>query len=86
MDRYLVIVPHTPKDCLRAIKHVEAVGMITHFDWGCKDGDHTGYVVLEADDKNQAQMVVPSFQRPQSHVIKLTKFSPDDVKAMHDKK
>ena len=83
MDRYIIILPHTVEDCMKAIKQVEAIGAITHFDWGCKDGDHTGYIILESENKTQALMVVPSIQRAKARAIKLTKFSPEDVRAMH---
>ena len=84
MDRYLVILPHTVEECKKAVKQVEAIGAITHFDWGCMDGDHTGYVTLEADSKQEALMVVPTIERRQARVIKLTKFSPEQVKSMHE--
>lgn len=86
MDRYIVILPHTAEDCMKALKQIEAVGTITHFDWACKDGEHTGYVILEADSKAEAIMVVPTIQRPKAHVVKLTKFTPEDVRAMHETK
>ncbi len=83
MEKYIVILPHTEGDCVKALKQIESIGSITHFDWGCKDGDHTGYVCLEADSKEQAMMVVPTIERKQARVIKLNKFSPDDVRKMH---
>jgi hypothetical protein len=84
MDRYLIILPHTDEECVRALKQVEAIGMITHFDWGCKDNDHTGYVCLEAESRNEALLSVPSADRPRARVIKMNKFSPEDVRAMHE--
>lgn len=83
MDRYLVSITHTIEDCIRALKTIEAVGMITHFDWGCKDGDHTGWVIIEAESKSQAMMVVPALLREKAHAVKLVKFSPEDVRSMH---
>ena len=83
MDRYLIILPHTIEDCMMALKQIEAIGMITHFDWGCKDNDHTGYVCLEADSKSEALLSVPSSVRAKARIIKMTKFSPEDVRAMH---
>lgn len=85
MDRFLVISPHTKGDCVKALKEIHAVGYITHFDWGCMDGDHTGWLVLEAENAQQALMVVPTVQRQNAKVIKLVKFSPQDVEAMHAK-
>lgn len=83
MDRYLVISPHTDKDCSEALKQLLYVGYITHFDWGCKDGEHTGWAIIEASSANEAKMVVPPTQRSTTRVIRLTKFSPSDIQQMH---
>ena len=83
MDKYMVILPHTPEECQKAIKQIEAIGAITHFDWGCMDGDHTGYVCIEADSKQEAMLVVPTIERKQARIIKLTRFSPEQVRSMH---
>ena len=83
MKRFLVISHHTGGDCVRALKEVLAIGYLIHFDWGCKDGVHTGWAVLEAEDKTQALLSVPTFLREQAHVVQLTKFQPDKVEAMH---
>ena len=84
MDRYIVVSKHTDMDCVKALKAVESIGYITHFEWGCKDGDHTGYVIIEADSHDEAKMVVPSYERPNATVVKLNKFSVDDVRQMKD--
>ena len=85
MDRFLVISPHTAGDCAKALKEIHAVGYITHFDWGCMDGDHTGWVTLEAESAQQALMVVPAMQRNNAKAIKLVKFTPQDIESMHVK-
>lgn len=83
MDRFIVISPHTVEDCKQALKEVHAAGYITHFDWGCKGGDHTGWAVLEAENSDQALLVVPALQRHKARAVKLVKFSPSDVVNMH---
>lgn len=85
MDRYLIISPHTAGDCVKALKQVEAAGYITHFEWGCKDGEHTGWIILEAENAKEAIMVVPTSQRPTAKAIRLIKFSPEEVRSMHSK-
>jgi hypothetical protein len=85
VDRFLVISPHTAGECVNALKEIHAVGYITHFDWGCLDGDHTGWVVLEAENAKQALMVVPTMQRQHAKAVKLVKFTPQDIEAMHVK-
>ena len=83
MDRFLIISPHTAENCAQALQEVSAAGYITHFDWGCADGDHTGWLILEASNAKEALLVVPSLQRKSARVVKLVKFSPSDVEKMH---
>ena len=85
MDRYLIVSPHVPEECLKAINEVLFMGHITHFDWGCKDSDHTGWAIVEAENHTHALMSVPSFLRHKARAVKLTKFAPEDVRAMHQK-
>ena len=80
MDRYLVESPHAAEDCTRVLEQVVAMGYLTHFDWGCMDGDHTGWVIIEAESAEQARMVVPAFVRKQARVVRLTKFNISDLK------
>jgi hypothetical protein len=83
MDRFLVVSPHTAKDCSEALKQLLYTGYITHFDWGCMDGEHTGWAIIEAENAKEATMVVPPVQRIHAKAIKLNKFSPADIKSMH---
>jgi hypothetical protein len=83
MKRFLVISNHTGEDCVRALKEALAIGYLTHFDWGCKDGVHTGWATLEAEDKAEAMLSVPTFLRGSAQVVRLTKFQPEKVLAMH---
>lgn len=83
MDRYIVILPHTAEECVRALKQIEAIGAITHFDFGCKDSEHTGFAVIEAESHAHARMVVPSIMREKARVIKLCHFTPEEVRDFH---
>ncbi len=83
MPTFLIESPHTTEECARAIKHILATGYITHFQWACLDGEHTGYLIIEAKDKSEALMLVPSFVRNKARVLELTQFTPEQVKAMH---
>ncbi len=83
MKRFLVISNHTAADCNLALKEVHAIGYLTHFDWGCKDGVHTGWAVLDAENKAEAMMSVPTFLRTQAQVVGITKFRPEKIEALH---
>lgn len=83
MDRYMIISNHTDKGCTTALKAIEAAGFITHFDWGCKDGVHTGWAIVEADSAQEALMVVPSAERRQAQAVHLVKFGPFGPEEAH---
>jgi len=83
MKRFLVIAPHTKEGCAKTIQQIEAAGYITHFDWGCKDGEHCGWAIIEAENPKQALLVVPSSHRPQARAIMLTKFGTSDIGHAH---
>ena len=83
MKRFLVISHHNAADCVMALKQVQAIGYLTHFDWGCKDGVHTGWAILEAETKDEAMLSVPTFLRNQAQVVRLAKFRAEQVEQMH---
>jgi len=85
MDRYLVISHHAAPECILALKEVLAIGYLTHFQWGCKDGVHTGWATIDADTKEQAMLSVPVFLRNKAQIVRLAEFRPEQVEKMHDK-
>ena len=85
MKSFLVESPHTKEACVKAFQYVEAAGYLTHFHWGCKAGDHTGYAILDAENQAEVMMVVPTFGRPKAKIVELTQFTLEDLKAMHGK-
>ena len=87
MDKYLIRSPHTPEDCLRALDEIVEKGANTlgKYDWGCMAGDHTGYAVVEAGSEGEAAGVIPAFLRGKARVVKLNKFTPEQIREFHKK-
>ncbi len=83
MERYIVVSPHKPEDCDDALKQILYTGFLTHFDWGCADGEHTGWAIIEAENAKEAMLVVPPKQRQAARVVRLVKFSFEEVEKMH---
>ena len=83
MPKFLVVSNHTGDDCIKALQETLAIGYLTHFEWGRKDGVHTGWAMLEAESKAQAMLSVPTFLRNEAKVILLTQFDPEKVRRMH---
>jgi hypothetical protein len=84
MDRYLIESPHELKDCARMLKQLTAMGYLHHFDWGCKADVHVVWAIIEAESEVQARLAVPPLVRAQARIVKLNKFSPEEVAALHD--
>ena len=83
MDRYMIETPHREQDCLNLIQLVNAAGYLTHFDWGCMCGVHTGWAIIEADNEAEARLAVPPLVRSQARVTKLNKFDPAMIESLH---
>ena len=78
MKRFLIEVPHDSDEqaCTHFIKIFLETGShyLTHADWGCMDGEHTAWITVEADSKDQARMILPPAYRPQARIVALNKF------------
>ena len=93
MARFLIEVPHDsdPGECARAIQFFLRSGshFMTRADWGCMDGVHKAFIVLEVDSKEEARSVVPPVFRSRAKIVKLNKFTIeeiDEVLRRHPKK
>jgi hypothetical protein len=83
MNRYLVESPHTEADCKSIIQQIHAAGYLYHFDWGCADGVHCGWAVIEADCEDMALLAVPPLLRKKANITRLVKFDIDQNQALH---
>ena len=83
MARYLIEVHHdaTPGECGKAIELL--LGSGSHFvaqaEWGCSDGVHKAWMIVDVDRKEEAVGLVPPPYRSRSTVVQLTKFTIEDL-------
>ncbi|RPI17542.1 MAG: hypothetical protein EHM58_08690 [Ignavibacteriae bacterium] len=85
MDRYLVESIHTKEEYLKLNRCIDARGYITHCDWGCTSGIHTGWVIIEADSEFEALLSVPPLVRRNARAVRLNKFTPGMIQSFHEK-
>jgi hypothetical protein len=83
MDRFLIETPHAERDCRLVLEQLQAMGYLHNFDWGCEDGVHCGWAIIEAESEAQARLAVPSIARGEARVIRLVKFNTDRAREMH---
>ena len=83
MPRYLIEVQHEAEQlaCSRFVQIFLATGShyLTHADWGCLDGEHAAWIIIEADSKEQARLVLPPAYRSQAKIVALNKFKVEQV-------
>ena len=83
MPRFLIELPHEPESmaCARFVKLMLTSGshFLTHADWGCKDGEHKAWMIVDVGSREEAQNIVPSEFRRQSRVIALSPFTLEQV-------
>jgi hypothetical protein len=86
MLKYLVESPHNPEDCDKIIQEIHAAGYLHHFEWGCHDGVHTGWAILESDSVEHAKQIVPWMVRDRARIVRLEKFEVVDPDHPHKEK
>jgi hypothetical protein len=74
MERYLIESQHTDANCDQVVKDVFAAGYLRHFEWGCKDHEHTAWAIVDAENPEHARQMVPWYLREKARVVKLVKF------------
>ena len=83
MARFLIEVPHEaePVACARAVHVFLQTGshFLTNAEWGCLDGEHKAWIILEAEDKDEARLVLPPAFRPEATIIGLNRWSMEEI-------
>jgi len=83
MEKYLIEVPHdgNKASCNQAIQVFLASGshFVTHAEWGCMDGDHKAWLIVETKDKREAMRILPSAYQQDAKIIKINKFTRKDL-------
>jgi hypothetical protein len=82
MSRFLIEVPHGEDRiaCTRAIEIFLNSGshFLAHADWGCLDGEHKAWLIVDVDDKESAMQILPPSLRSDAKIVLLTKFIRDE--------
>jgi hypothetical protein len=83
MAKFLIEAPHEAEKvaCARAVQVFMMSGshFLTNADWGCSDGEHKAWIVLEMESKEDARSVLPPSFRPQAKVVRLNRFTMQEV-------
>ncbi|NIP29077.1 MAG: hypothetical protein GTO02_00745 [Candidatus Dadabacteria bacterium] len=83
MPKFLIEVPHDSDkvECARAVQIFLRSGshFLTNADWGCSDGDHKAWIIMEADNKDEARYILPHVYRSKAKIVMLNKFTMEEI-------
>lgn len=83
MNRYLIEVSHgaDKKSCEQAIQIFLQTGshFLTHAEWGCQDGEHKAWMIVEVDNRKEARTIIPPLFRTSAKITQLTVFKAKDL-------
>ena len=83
MAKFLIEVPHEPEEraCALAIQVLLQTGShyLTNAEFGCFDGEHKGWVIVDVDNKEEARRILPPVFRPQAKIVGLNKFTLEQI-------
>jgi cell division protein FtsB len=63
----------------------EAPKILQKFSFGCMSGDHTAYAMIEAKSADAVKAMLPKEQQDKAKIVKVNKFTAEEIKKMHSK-
>ena len=86
MPRYLIELSHRDEHfaCVKALRAIEQSGshFVTHADWGCKAGTHSGWLIAELDSRDEAMGMVPPEFRQEVRIVELNRFTKEQITSL----
>jgi len=86
MAKFLIEVPHKAEKvaCLRAIQILLQTGShyLTNAEFGCYDGDHKAWVIVDVDSKEEARGILPPLYRSRAKIVGLNRFKMEEIEEM----
>jgi hypothetical protein len=81
--RFLIEVPHEPTSvaCARVVDVFLKSGShyLSRADWGCKDGDHKSWMIVDVESKDEARRLLPPAFRSQAKIVQLNAFTIEEI-------
>ena len=81
--KFLIEVPHDVNtvECARVVDIFLKSG--SHFlagaIWGCRDGEHKAWMIVDVDSKEEARGIVPPLMRAKAKIVQLNAFTKEEI-------
>jgi len=83
MARFFIEVEHEAEEiaCARAVKTLLKTGshFLTYADFGCRDGEHKAWIIVDVENKEAARAILPTDARSKAKIVQLNKFSIEEM-------
>jgi len=83
MPKFQIEVPHEAevRACARAVEVFLKTGshFLTNADWGCLDDQHSAWMLVDLESKEEALQIVPPAFRSQAKIVQLNKFTMEEI-------
>ncbi len=83
MPRFLIEVPHEEEEiaCAKVVQVFLNTGshFLSHADWGCMDGVHKAWIIVDVENKEEARCVLPPAFRDQAKIVQLNYFTMEEI-------
>jgi hypothetical protein len=83
MARFLIEVAHEEEviACAKVVQVFLNTGshFLSHADWGCMDGEHKAWIIVEVGSREEARSVLPPAFRAQAKIIQLNYFTMAEI-------
>lgn len=81
--RFLIEVSHeaTMVGCARVVDIFLKSGshFLSQADWGCRDGQHMAWMIVDVDSKDEARRILPPAFRAQAKIVQLNTFTIGEI-------
>jgi hypothetical protein len=81
--KFLIEVPHETNTvaCAQVVDIFLKSGshFLSRADWGCRDGVHKAWMIVDVDTKDEAQRILPPAFRRDATIVGLNTFSVEEI-------
>ena len=82
-EKFLIEVPHEASKvaCARVVDIFLKSGshFLSRADWGCRDGVHKAWMMVDVDNKEEARRIVPPALRDKATIVQLNCFTVEEI-------
>jgi hypothetical protein len=86
MPRFLIEIRHSDEyeGCVKALDAIVNFGshLVTNAEFGCEDGEHAGWLIVELDTRAEALPMIPPKLRDGARIVQLRKWTRAEIEAM----